>query len=767
MTILDYLIAALRKAAVYNRHDQAGPCVVLWTDGERLWSKSIPLLRDAMPELLVLDPSCADARQGPSTLIRYSLAREVWRETPVIYMPGVSRQAFRGAVGFPEEARHLYALQYQGEFWTQLNGKDWTPSAFLSSEEGGLGLDLARDKATLEALIEQLGNILRTPLPDLQGCKLEAADFHELAASDPIRLLLQWLASPEPARAEWEAERWKGFLALCKKNYGFDPEKDGVIVAVEKLVDGQGAWQQVWRRYREAPKAYAGVRKLLDPVEPKDLIDNANERIPANNKRREGELRRGLTGLGSLPKAKALEALEKLCAEHASRANSLWAELGEAPLACAAAHLVGMVAGIRAGVPGNDWPSLAMGYIEKGWVTDVGAWKALAAVRDAPDQKAVTAALRAVYVPWLEELSRRTEDVLTSYPNPNAALCRTMFPTPGTAVVFADGLRCDLCQELRLMLEENDLKVDLQPAWSALPTVTATAKPAWRPLAERLKGDAVSEGFEPQVAATSVLLKTQAFRTMLGEVGWTWLEASAVGDPAGSCWTEAGAFDHYGHEQGARLAWRIEEELRAVALRVRELLSVGWKKVVVVTDHGWLMVPDGLPKVALPTHLTVSKWGRCAITQPGAQHGQRQVPWFWGGEHAVVLAPGISVFKEGLEYAHGGASLQETLTPILTVILKAPAPNAAVRIDTVKWFGLRLQVQLDGATPDLALDLRRKPADASSSLLGKTPQIKVPDDAGKASFIVENEDLAGQAAVLVVLRSGQVICKQTVTIGED
>lgn len=53
---MDNLIDSQRKAAVYNRHDLAAPSVVLWTDGERLWSKVVPMLRDAMPELLMLAP---------------------------------------------------------------------------------------------------------------------------------------------------------------------------------------------------------------------------------------------------------------------------------------------------------------------------------------------------------------------------------------------------------------------------------------------------------------------------------------------------------------------------------------------------------------------------------------------------------------------------------------------------------------------------------------------------------------------------------------
>lgn len=767
MTILDHLVSSLRQAANYNRHDLAAPRVVLWTDGEQLWSKVVTLVGDAMPELLVLNGAPAENRQGPSTWIRYHLARGEWRDIPVIYLPGVPRHAFRGAAGFPDAARHLFALQYQGQFWTQLNGKDWTPFAFLSSEEGGLGLDVARDRPTLDALTEQLENVLRTPLTELQGPRLESGDFHKLAADDPVRMVLQWMASPDAARSRWEPAQWNGFRSICKRTYNLDPEKDGLITAAEKLVVAEGAWGQVWGRYREAPKAFGGVRKALDLVHPKDLFGNSNERIPANNKRQEENLRKGFDALTGLPKGEALKKLAELCATHAKRAQSLWAELSEAPLACAAFHLEAMVGAIRSGSPAHAWRPLTDHYLDQGWIADASAWKAVAAVRDTPDLNAVTAALQATYVPWLEGHAERVGSLVSSYPAAGASSRPELEALAGTAVVFVDGLRCDLGLELQRMLKEHDFEVKLDTYWSALPTVTATAKPAWRPLANHLKGDELSEGFEPQQRDSGRPLKTLDFRKLIDEIGFTWAEPTALGNPNGCCWTEAGAFDRYGHEQGARLAWRIDEELRAVVHRIRELLQGGWKKVVVITDHGWLYAPGGLPTVKLPQHLTLTKWGRCAIAQPGAQHGHREVSWFWGAHHAIVLAPGISVFRDGTEYAHGGLSLQEALTPVLTVTGGVLPEGDGVSIASAKWLGLRLQVTLEGTCSDVALDLRTNTDDPSSSVLPAERRMRAPDADGKVSLLVDRDELMGQAAVLVVVRRGKTICKRPVAIGED
>jgi len=765
MTILDRLVELLRLARTYNRHDLSEPRAIIWTDGDQAWNKVIPLLQDGMPELLVLHTDRTGDRVGPSTRIRYLLARGEWRDPPVVYLPGISRQAFRGAAGFPDAARHLFALQYQGQFWNQTNGKDWTPFAFLSSEQGGLGLDVARDEATKVALTEQLESLLRAPLADLLGRRLEASDFHSLSAGDPVGSLLRWMSSPELAQQGWKAGEWKGFCAICKQTFGLDPEKDGVITAAERLVAGVGPWGQVWQRFREAPKTFGGVRKALELVKPRDLFDAESERIPANNRQREETLRADLVEIAKLPANKALDRLKSLVTEHVKRADWVWADLGEAPLALASVHMLRMLDAIQAGLPGVEWQAMADAYLAKGWVADASAWRALDAVRDMRDYLGVSTALRAVYWPWLEELAQRAARAVSTYPNRAPANARAFEPESGTILLFVDGLRCDLGLELRRMLEEDGLQVGFDTRWSALPTVTATAKPAWRPLGEHLQGETITEAFEPRQKDDGRVLKTQEFRQLVTTLGFTYTDPLEIGDPTLSAWTEAGAFDHYGHDQGSKLAWRIDEELRSILVRVRELLHGGWKKVIVLTDHGWLMLPFGLPKVDLPKHLTLCRWGRCALAQPGAQHKLPQVSWFWGGHESVVLAPGVAAFKEGLEYAHGGLTLQEALTPLL-IVQAGKQLQVAVSITEAKWRGLRLDVQLSDASPNLQVDLRTKAADSSSSVLkGKKP-IGL-GGRGTVTMLVEDTDLLGSAAILVVLAQGQVVCKQPVTIGEN
>ncbi len=51
--------------------------------------------------------------------------------------------------------------------WLHVNGKEWTPYAFLVSKHGGLGLDVAKDQATLDALAGRLPRCMAEPIP---GC---------------------------------------------------------------------------------------------------------------------------------------------------------------------------------------------------------------------------------------------------------------------------------------------------------------------------------------------------------------------------------------------------------------------------------------------------------------------------------------------------------------------------------------------------------------------------------------------------------------------
>ena len=764
MKILDHLIQSVRKAGEYNRNDISAPLAVVWTDGDKAWKRAAQHIAKAMPEFLMLADTTGE-NQGPSTWIRYQISRRKFKSPPIVYLPGVSRQHFRSAEGFPEIARNLYPLQFLGQFWLQANGKDWTPSAFLSSENSGLGLDLARDKATGEALLEQLENLIQTDLEILKGKKLEAGDFYEMGAGDSERMLLEWIDNPKKAEKSWEADEKSAFHALCRKDYGFDPFKDGVVTAIEKLVGGHGKWANLWRRFEDSYSAFKGIPKALESYRSKDLLPEENIRIHSVNKAKEFELKEKLGDLKDLASRGAREALAKLADEHVPRADSLWGKLGQAPLAQAVKHLQACSERISAGVAGNDWKDLAESYLLGGWLIDAEARRAVAAVRLGPDLKAVTGALQAIYRPWIEELAQRVQGWVQRYPNAKSQDAISYAVENGTVYLFVDGLRADLGQELADELKKKGSEVNVGLSWAALPTVTATAKPAWKPMVDMIQGVEVGKGFEPSLAKGGKSFQTLEFRKALKELGYELFKSSDNGNPAGCGWTETGSFDKHGHAEGIKLAFRIQEEMESLISRIEELADAGWKKIVVVTDHGWLWIPGELPKVNLPKHLTSSQWGRCAVPNPGTQHELPRVGWFWNRTQEVALAPGIGNFKSGEVYAHGGMTLQECL--VLRIEVKPPENGSAeqVTIESAKWAGLRLTIKLKGAHREIGVDIRTRAGDPGSSVLSQLG--KKPNEDGVVALVVEKDDLEGQAAFLVLLNGDEVLVKHKVTIGED
>src|SRR4030042_6101630 len=165
------------------------------------------------------------------------------------------------------------------------------------------------------------------------------------------------------------------------------------------------------------------------------------------------------------------------------------------------------------------------------------------------------------------------------------------------------------------MAGERNMEVSATWRWASLPTVTATAKPAASPIAGKLRGGHMKEDFCPELKETGVELATERFRELLSDAGFQMLGPVETGEPLAQDargWTEYGEFDKLGHNLQAKMTALIEDQLDLLLERVQGLLEAGWKLVRVVTDHGWLLAPGGLPKVQLPKYLADGRGARGA-----------------------------------------------------------------------------------------------------------------------------------------------------------
>jgi len=153
-SVAGLVAAALVGSAKGNTHTAAPAVTVLWPDKERHWETALPNLKQLLPGLLELGAFDPSSRSGPAVWLKCAIAGVLpevqFQGVPVVYLPGVSRAELRAIESCPRDLQPLAELQYRGVFWSQVNTKDWTVSAFLSSKNGGLGLDVAQDKATQE-----------------------------------------------------------------------------------------------------------------------------------------------------------------------------------------------------------------------------------------------------------------------------------------------------------------------------------------------------------------------------------------------------------------------------------------------------------------------------------------------------------------------------------------------------------------------------------------------------------------------------------------
>jgi len=308
-TVLDAIIGSLLRAARYNPEDQVAPTVILWTDNDRQWEPLVPRLQEGLPQLLVLGDYEPENRTGPAIWLRCVIARKLPETVipddavPILYLPGLSRQELRAVKECPKELQPLAELQYRGVFWTQVSAKDWTICAFLKSQHGGLGLDIARDKATQAALLRAMNRLVEQPLGQLRNRRIDEQFLNSLLTPDPVRDLLEWLNNPEQTRGLWPSDKWTAFAITCRQTYRFDPDTDVPLAAAEGLGRREGAWRGAWDRFAAAPTLYPGIpdwlRKARPPKKSGTLVFMEDcEPWPQDNERLETELREALVRVG-------------------------------------------------------------------------------------------------------------------------------------------------------------------------------------------------------------------------------------------------------------------------------------------------------------------------------------------------------------------------------------------------------------------------------------------------------------------------------------
>ncbi|MGE3876886.1 MAG: BREX-1 system phosphatase PglZ type B, partial [Parvibaculaceae bacterium] len=522
-----------------------------------------------------------------------------------------------------------------------------------------------------------------------------------------------------------------------------------------------------WWRFCDAPRLYPGVSTVLRQARPRDLLGLADHsRRPGLNEEREDKLRKELEAALSLSHGQACDRIVALDAEHKERRGWVWAELGESPYAIALEPLGKLAKAAKVPLGGATAEAMAADYAAQGWQCDRAAIDALSRLRQGGESVLVTKVVRALYEPWLDRSARRFQELMSASGVDPHKLTASVSAERDACVLFADGLRFDVGAVLQERLEARGFRVRISHRIAPVPTVTATAKPVASPVHDSCSGKADAEDFAPVITTSGQPATASRLRDAMARTGTVILDddqASMAVSSEGGGWTETGKLDTLGHSLNALLVRQIDPEVDALVDRISALLTAGWSRVRVVTDHGWLLLPGGLPKVELSPHLVATKWSRCAAVKGGSTPDFPTYPWYWNPILRIASPPGIGAFVANTEYAHGGISLQECVIPELVVERGETA--AAATITGISWRGMRCRVTVESNAAGLQADLRLNWKQAASSIVAAVKEV---GSNGEASLAVADDKHEGAAASVVVSdTSGRVLDYKPTTVGED
>lgn len=708
----DKIVENLRKAADHNSQIMVRPEVILWPDPDRQFEAVIPVLQQSLPELLVLGSYQPDKRQGPAIWMKCMIARSLpealWPETatPILYLPGMTKHDFKNIPVADPYVQPLMEYQYTGTLFTQKNGREWTVLAFMENEQDGMGLRVAQDNVTRDYLIHVLPMIFQDRDMPWPQTIVDASFLQGLLFPDAAGSILKWLCKGDDCLAELPEGKVEAFRSICTARFGFEPDYRNRVDIAQKLGSQRNEWKQVWQHYANAPNKYPELEPLLRLAKPDDLGTGMfafpEESWPQVNDQKEDELRKAFQSAAKVSSQEALEQLEKLHAKHAVRLQWVWNELGQSPLVRSLSHLLAMTDLVLYSIPASTIQDLTEYYTQQGYLADQAMRKALASVRSDRDKKAVKGLITSIYKPWLEHLAQKFQSLVAQ--DASIFTAQNAQDETESFVLFVDAFRFELAKEFSDNLKDRGLQVDMEVGWSAIPSLTPTAKPNISPIGTLVSTSSDIKEFRPQLN-NGKDLNTANFRAALAENGFEYIPNSSAIDNQKKQWQEIGEIDTKGHAEQSDMVKRINELFDQVTEAIEAAFEKGIKRIKIVTDHGWLLLPGGLPKQDLNKNLTDNRWGRCALIKEGAQVNLLRLPWRWNPLVFIAYAEGIHFFRKNDEYAHGGLSLHECLVPTLLVEHPGTAQTAG-RIVVAKWINLTCKVITTDVPDGYRMDIR-------------------------------------------------------------
>ena len=273
---------------------------------------------------------------------------------------------------------------------------------------------------------------------------------------------------------------------------------------------------------------------------------------------------------------------------------------------------------------------------------------------------------------FFEYYSMDADQKIDSIPEVTAFVDAQVWKVNGKrAVIIVDGFRYDCAMDLRARLNAGDVTVT--PVRAVLPTRTAMGMSALLPLS--LQPDALevkSGDLHPKRGSLDLAVRENRLK-LLREFGADIFEIdelAAMEKPPNPKTNLLVVFGHetldgMGHLNSLLLIRHMAEEVERLARVIRKLHSLGVPEVHVVTDHGFVLIPENfLPQeVNCEKDWCVLKKERFALVPTKVEIPLTTKIFPWDKSMHVAIPPGLAFFKAEKAFSHGGASLQELIIP--------------------------------------------------------------------------------------------------------
>jgi hypothetical protein len=125
-------------------------------------------------------------------------------------------------------------------FWRQENSKDWTLRSFFESRRGGLGLKIAADQETLEALRAAIGKLLTQNLQALEGQLIDHRFLDDLMNASPDETVLRWLTAAPAIQQEKGDALGQASSPTTRTRFAVDLDRGTLAVAQKILASRAG-----------------------------------------------------------------------------------------------------------------------------------------------------------------------------------------------------------------------------------------------------------------------------------------------------------------------------------------------------------------------------------------------------------------------------------------------------------------------------------------------------------------------------------------------